>query len=325
VLLGSWAVYNGLRYGDYAVSRGGNAYVPFFRTFVADHIVSPRNGPASRQLAQAMERHLLPEQPYRAYGITLHDFFARGSIRMHEDLIVLSDRVWGWDSNYSKLRAVAFEAIESHLTAYARGVSSTVWDELWYPLFARGATAAPATTEPKGSGSRQETVRVHGRNLPRPTEGEPIPASHSTNNTTTPDGRIHDVWTSASAHHVVFPTAREQRRYEQLLAETASLQAPLTGHGANGTLRLRLDQASKWYPRLALWLIVGLIALLIRRPRHARLALALTFAALVVVVFTALAIFAVTEFAIPVAPAFVLLAAAGLFGERKHTAIAASR
>ena len=83
------------------------------------------------------------------------------------------------------------------------------------------------------------------------------------------------------------------------------------------TMLCSTPSASKWYPRLPLWLIAGLIALLIRRPRHALLAFALTLAALTVIVFTALAIFSVTEFAIPVAPAFVLLAAAGLFGERK--------
>ena len=309
VVLGGWAGYNGVRYGVYAVSRGGNAYIPFFRAFVTDHIVSPDNGPASRELARAVATRLLPLQPYRAYGITLHEFFAQGSVRMHEDLIHLSDLTWGWSSNYTKLRDAGLEAIERHPATYASGVASTVWDELWYPLFAAVGATPPA---PRGTGSKPG--RQH--RLPVPTEGEPIPASHYSNNTTTPDGRIHEVWTSPTAHHIVYPTAREQRSYEELRARTARLEAPIVDNRGNATLKLRLDQASKWYPRLAIWLVVGLLTLAFRRPRHARLALALAASGLVVIVFTALGIFEVIEFSIPAAPAFVVLAAAGLFGDR---------
>jgi hypothetical protein len=319
VVLGGWTAYNGARYGVYAVSRGGNAYIPFFRAFVKDHIVSPDNGPASRELALAVATRLLPLQPYRAYGITLNEFFASGSVRMHEDLIHLSDLVWGWDSNYTKLRAAGMEAVEKHPGRYVRGVASTVGDEFWYPLFAAGAAAAAAPVtaprKPKAGG---------GRRLPVPTEGEPIPASHYTNNTTTPEGTIHDVWTSPTEHHLVYPTRSQQRSYQALLARTASLEAPIVGDGGNATLRHRLDQASKWYPRLAIWLVVGLVALLIRRPRRARLAVALAASGLLVVVFAALGISEVIEFVVPVAPAFVVLAAVGLLGDTRPAATSAA-
>ena len=42
-------------------------------------------------------------EPYRSYGIDLATFFSRGSPREQEDLISLSDRVYGWDSDYSIL------------------------------------------------------------------------------------------------------------------------------------------------------------------------------------------------------------------------------
>ena len=58
-----------------------------------------------------MQRDLLTEEPYRSYGIDLETFFARGSPRMHEDLISLSDRVWGWDSDYEVLGRAAREAV----------------------------------------------------------------------------------------------------------------------------------------------------------------------------------------------------------------------
>jgi hypothetical protein len=316
VVLGAWSIYNGVRYDVYAVSRGGNAYLPFFRAFVADHIVSPSNGSASKQLARAVARRLLPLQPYRAYGITLHDFFAHGSARMHEDLIHLSDQVFGWDSNYGKLQAAGFEAIEAHPSEYASGVASTIWDELWYPLFSTAGQGSGVRGTGGGGGAKEATGRVGRSVLPRPSEGEPIPASHYANNTTTPDSQIATVWISPTAHHVVYPSAAEQRRYRQLLRDTERLESPLLGHGPNSTLQHRLNQVSKWYPRLVLLLLVGLAGFLVRRPRHALLVLSLAYAALTVISFTALGNFAVTEFAVPVAPAFVLLAVAGLVGRR---------
>src|SRR5439155_21494982 len=100
ILLAGWAVHNGIRYDNYTVARGGNATVPFYRVFVTDRIIRPSNGPASRQLARAVERDLLPKEPYRSYGITLDDFFHRASARMEVDLLTLSDRLKGWHSNY---------------------------------------------------------------------------------------------------------------------------------------------------------------------------------------------------------------------------------
>ena len=94
-LLGAWAVSNGLRYDDYAIARGGQAYLPFFRAFTRDHTVGPENGEASRELARAIQRYVLPYEPYRSYGVDLESFFARGSDREFEDVIGLSDRVWG--------------------------------------------------------------------------------------------------------------------------------------------------------------------------------------------------------------------------------------
>ena len=59
-LLAAWAGLNAARYDDFAVARGTNIALPFFRAFVEDRIVAPENGPASRRLARAVERRLLP-------------------------------------------------------------------------------------------------------------------------------------------------------------------------------------------------------------------------------------------------------------------------
>jgi CHASE2 domain-containing sensor protein len=80
----------------------------------------------------------------------------------------------------------------------------------------------------------------------------------------------------------------------------------------------RLDDVSRLYPRPFMWLLVGIAAALWRRPRGIVVPLALAAAALAVMVSTSLAVYAVAEYSVPVAPAFVLLTGAGLFGRRMH-------
>jgi hypothetical protein len=75
-----------------------------------------------------------------------------------------------------------------------------------------------------------------------------------------------------------------------------------------------LDRASRWYPRPVLWLLVGLVVIAWRRPRGAAIPLVIAGAAAVVLVSTALAVYAVAEYSVPVAPAFVLLATVGVLG-----------
>ena len=74
-----------------------------------------------------------------------------------------------------------------------------------------------------------------------------------------------------------------------------------------------------------LWIVAGLSpGLGVRRPHRLGLALALAAAAALVVVLQALAIYTIIEFAVPVAPAFVVLGAAGLVGTRAPAGHAAS-
>ena len=103
-----------------ALARGGNAIVPFYRAFITDNIVSPENGEQSRRLAAAMQQHLLTREPYRSYGVTLDELFEEGSFRVHEDLYLLSDQVFGWDSDYRVLRDAGIEGVRAHPGTYAR-------------------------------------------------------------------------------------------------------------------------------------------------------------------------------------------------------------
>jgi Glycosyltransferase family 87/Dolichyl-phosphate-mannose-protein mannosyltransferase len=313
VLVGGWALHNGLRYGDYTLARGGNSGVPFFRTFVTDHIVRPSNGPASRELARAVRQDLLPKEPYRSYGITLDDFFRKASPRMEVDLLALSDRVKGWHTDYRWLRDVGVEAVRAHSGTYARGVLGSVWGLLVQAVF-RDPGEAPTA---KATGAPAPGVASPlGGSLPKPTEGEPIPAPHE-GGVTTPDGSIYTVWTSPTEHHLVFVHPGAEARYNALHRRMEALAAKLPHHRGIPTLALRMNQASRWFPPPALWLALGLAALLFRRPR-ARLALALpAVAALLVIVLSALGLPAEPHYSVPVAPAFVLVAGGALFAPRR--------
>ena len=141
--LAAWSVHNGLRFDTWALARGGNAIVPFYRAFITDHVVSPENGESSRRLAAAMQEHLLTRDPYRSYGVTLDQLFDRGSFRVHEDLYLLSDEVFGWDSDYEILRKAGVEGVRAHPGVYARGVARTIWDELAKAQFR--VVSAPAS------------------------------------------------------------------------------------------------------------------------------------------------------------------------------------
>jgi hypothetical protein len=310
VLLGGWALHNGLRYDNYTVARGGNATVPFFRTFVIDKIVRPSNGPASRELARVVEHDLLPKEPYRSYGITLDDFFSKASPRMEVDLLALSDRHKGWHSNYSWLRDIGTEAVRAHPARYVRGVAGSMSGMLRVPLYrevASGNRGSPTTS----------TVDIGGEVLPVPSEGEPIPAAHE-GGVTTPDGSIYTVWTSATEHHLVFVHPGAKQRYDALHRRMDELGRNLPDRRGSPVVVRRVNDVSRWFPPPILWLGLALVAVAWRRPNRA-LALAVpSVAALLVILLTALGLPTESHYSVPVAPAFLFGAFAGLFVRRRE-------
>jgi hypothetical protein len=310
VPLAAWAVLNGVRFGDYTLARGGNAVIPFYRAFITDKIVSPGNGPASRKLANAVRQHLVTRNPYKAYGVTVHDVFASGSFRIHEDFYNLSDQVFGWDSNYSILRKAGVEAVEKHPRKYFGGVAHTIWRQLSNSYFR--APAAPSSTPP----SKAPKAAAAGKELPAPTEGQPIPGGQNAW-ISRPDNAIRQVWTSPTTYRFAMP-ARMRPRFDAINSELDSLFSNLPKRSGSAQLSRRLDQLSRWFPRSIIWIAIGVVALVWRRPRGARTLIALALAAVFVIVFNALGLFADPRFALPVAPAFVLLGSCALLGERSR-------
>ena len=311
-----WSVHNGVRFDTWALARGGNAIVPFYRAFITDNIVSPTNGEQSRRLAAAMQTHLLTREPYRSYGVTLDELFARGQLPCPRGSVpALGPGLrLGRRLRASCARPVsrAFAPIRG---TYARGVARTIWDEL--------AKAQFRVVSSKSDGGAPEsepaTVDVDGRMLPAPSEGEPIPAGQVVW-ISRPDQSIRQVWTSPTEWHFEFDRPADRPRFEQIRQDVDDLFEALPDRAGNAQLALRLNQLSRWFPRPWMWILVGLIAIALRRPRGWPIALALSLAAFAVVLLNALGLFADLHFVLPVAPAFVLLGLAGLLGERRPRA-----
>jgi hypothetical protein len=262
-----------------------------------------------------MQEHLLTREPYRSYGVTLDRLFERGSFRVHEDLYLLSDEVFGWDSDYEILRKAGVEGVRAHPGTYARGVAGTVWDELSKAQF---RVVSASTSANRAGDEAPATIVVDGKRLPVPTEGEPIPAGQVVW-ISRPDNSIRQVWTSPTDWHFEFARPSERARFERVERRREELFDVLPDRAGNASLALRLNQLSRWFPRPWMWILLGLVAIGVRRPRGWSTLAALALAALAVVLLNALGLFADLHFVLPVAPAFVLLGLAGLLGARGPT------
>ncbi|MDX6407388.1 MAG: alpha,2-mannosyltransferase [Gaiellaceae bacterium] len=293
--------------GQYArsvVRNESNQFV--YRAFELDRIMAPENGPASRRVATVVERKLLTREPYRSYGISVHEFFSSGSNRIFGDLTGVADP--------ADLAAATREAIRKHPRRFASSIARTLWEQLASrPVYAPesfGGATRPGASQPNAT----DFIVVNGRRLPRPSEGQPIPSSAIGPQLWTPGGSAQEVWTSPTDHRFVFSDPRDARRYEKLGEDVGRLSSRLPTRGGAQSVVHRLNQVSHRFPPLIAFLLVGAISLAWRRPRGALLAVAPALAGLVVIVATALVAPSVAEYAGPVSPAFILLTAVGLAG-----------
>jgi hypothetical protein len=182
-----------------------------------------------------------------------------------------------------------------------------MWRLLWWPLFLPVGSDVPQAGEGEGTASGSP-------GLPTPSEGQPIPAARQSGWISTPDRRIEEVWTSPTDHAVVFRDPSGSAHLRRLENRLNELAARFPDRAGSARLGKRLNQASRWYPRSIVWLIVGLVAIAVRRPRGLLTPVVLTAAALLLLLATSLAVPATADYSAPVGPAFILFAVAGLFG-----------
>jgi hypothetical protein len=310
VLLGAWAAHNGIRYDDATVARGGRAWVPFLRVFTDDRTIDPDNGDASRRLAALIEAHVLAEPPHSGLHVPLEAYLRHGSNYETVRLIALSDDVLGRDENYRVLFDSALEAIRAHPGTYVSGVADTFWEFLMQrPL--REDIAPRAQTAPAPP---PRTFTSDGVVLPNPqahvlVEGVPYGfvwcASDYIDSCTLSDPAL--VWSDRG----------RQDRYREIVAQVREWDAELPSRTGGDFVPEALNRITPRFPRPPLWLAVGLVALVVRRPAAWRTIVVLWAGAVLVLLVHAASQGVAPEFALPLYPVFIVTALGALAGERR--------
>jgi hypothetical protein len=109
VLHFAFCLFQQLRYGEFCIAALGEAHLPFYRLFVQEHMISPENGPASKELAQFVEAKVLTGPIYMQYEITREVFFRCSTQRMFNSLIYTLQKEGTKD--FSLLRRAGMESI----------------------------------------------------------------------------------------------------------------------------------------------------------------------------------------------------------------------
>jgi hypothetical protein len=309
VPLAGWSAHNAIRYDDFTVTRGGRAWVPFLRVWLADRTIAPENGPASRKLARLVEGHVLTQEPYKSLHVPLDAYLENGSNYETVRLIALSDRVLGRDTNYSVLFDSAVEAIRKNPGTYFGGVADVAWDFLMQAPIREGiAPRAQTAPEPP-----RPTYESDGVTLPNPQATVLLDAV-----------RYGFVWCASDYidsctvrdPSVVWKDPAEQQRYRDVVSQVRAWDAELPSRTGQAWVTEILNRITPRFPRPPLWLAAGVIALVWRRPRGWRTIVVLWASAAGVLLIHAASQGVTPEFSLPLYPLFIVTALGALGGER---------
>ncbi len=311
VMLVSFATVNAVRYDTFTVPSGGPFPAPLYRLFVDDHLVSPDNGPASAELGRAVDR-LVALEPYRSYGITRERVFREGTNFMTWDLAWLARERWG-DAARARMLDVLEETVRAHPGEAARGALGTLLFYLrsryWFP-------AAQVDQVDPASGFETR----NGRRLRRALAVQLIPRPHIVHAWAfDPDGRYVYDWSNVNEPTLRFADPAEQARYEHVQQRLAGYLDALPARDGSRWLAARLSGSFQLVPSSLLLLVVGLVALVIRRPARGSYLLTVVVAGLSVDALHAVSMPRFHEYALPCAPLFVLFGVGALLGTRSRS------
>jgi hypothetical protein len=310
-LLGTWAAHNAIRYDEATVARGGPAWVPFLRVFLADKTIASENGEDSRRLARLIRQEVLAREPYRRLDVPLDAYLANGSNYETVRLIAVSDRVAGRDADYDTMFGSALEAIREHPDNYFDGVTDAYWEFL---------TQAPlredvVQREQTASERPPPTYEADGVVLPNPqarvlVEGVPYGF----------------VWCASDyidscvveRPETVWADAARQQRYREIVSQVRAWDAELPARDGIDLPTEILNRITPRFPRPPFWIALGLIGLVARRPRGWRTVVVLWACAALVLLIHAASQGVTPEFALPVYPLFIVTGLIAVAGERRE-------
>jgi hypothetical protein len=309
VPLALWAVHNGVRYGDTAYSRSGTINVPFYPAFLRGEL-DPGNGPASARLARLIEREILVQPAYRRYDVDARTFMRSGTNYETVHLLGLHDRLFGLGSDYELLHDAAREVPGG---TRIRGVdlgaawrSARSWLGRLPPFEHR--------TKPERWPVPAPTIDVDGRPMPNPAALPPSAVA-------IPFGFLQCASDEIARCIVRDPAAalgdpRQARRYAEVTRTVARWDEGLGAREPDAWLAARLDTLRRVLPGGWAWLALAVVALAVRRPRHALVVAAPAVLALLVLGVHALGGRPDPFYALPVLPALVVVGITALCAPR---------
>jgi hypothetical protein len=306
-LLGAWAVHNGVRYDDATVARGGRAWVPFLRVWLADKTIAPENGSDSRRLARLIEDEVLAKEPHASLETPLDAYLAYGSNYETVRLIAASDRALGRDENYDVLFGSALEAVREEPGTYLRGVADVFWEFLvQQPL--REDVGPREQTAPDRP---PPTFAAGGAELPNPAARVLVEG--------VPYGFVwcaSDYIDSCTLRRpaLVWDDAERQRRYREIVSQVRAWDAELPSREGVSYVDEILNRITPRFPRPPVWFTLGLVGLLFRRPRGWRTIVVLWGCAAAVLLIHAASQGVAPEFALPLYPLFIVTGLGAIAG-----------
>jgi hypothetical protein len=330
VLLGTWAVYNAVRFDDLTVARGASAGIPLYRAFVTDRIVDAENGPATREVVSMIEKTLLPMEPYRSFGFDADEVLQSRSTWAYDDTAWAADKTWGFDDDGRHLLAAGLEAVRAHPGAYAKGVALTLGGFLVLPYTnPRG----PGATLDLGVDDTHITDAVigppgRGRRLPGDVEALGTVWSIALLNTWVhpPSPRFRlvggvrplddAVWFPIERRTLVWKNPADQRRYAEVREEVRGLADELARPDRQAGFAQLLRAGSILVPAGAFWLLLGLVFAVRFRARGLWPLWLLVGGSVIVLLETALGFPPDQSYAMPFLPVFVLFGVAAIAGRR---------
>ena len=299
LVLYSWS--NLIRYDDFTVSRTGTFHLPFNRIFF-EGVVHGENGPASQLLISTVNSQLLVKEPYLSRGIQEEIFFQgkpkerRG--RMLYDLVGLSDRVWGWDSDYAIFRKVSIEAIVSRPVDCVR---------LFVLSYFRMLNVKPEYPAPKACTSHpvEEREKLSQQNSEKT-------VCKSESEEWIPHSYFQWTWSSPYKRSVE-DLADARRKLDEKIGNT--LQPIPNRDGVDG-LASGLNILTVALPEMGAWLFLGLLGFCVRPNLHWGLLLFVTILTLAVPSISYLGIDDIAEFRTMFDPILMIIGLAGILGTR---------
>jgi len=312
LVLVSLATVNAVRYDRFAVAATVFPS-PLYRLFVHDHLVDRDNGPASAELGQAIDG-LVALEPYRSYGITAERVFREGTNFMSWDVDWLARREWG-DEAGGRLRAVLWETVREH----PRAATREAWETLLFYLRSGYRHPASSTSTPERDEPNRTFVTVGGRALRAPHGTELIPLPHVIYGwASDPSGGYVYDWDDPSNPALRFTDPAKQSRYAEDLARLASYDDELPARDGSRWLAARLNGfVANVMPASLFWLLVGVVALVLRRPAHAGFFVALLLAGLSIDLLHAISMPRLEEYGLPSAPLILVFALGALLARRE--------